>query len=227
LLRLLSRLIFVCVATCCSALAQTGNLSTLQSPKPLVENAAIKSRQAIESGNKLREERKFKEAVLAYRGALALQPNDANAWFYLGITYVNLDRFEEARASFKRSVMAASDDPAKWIGLCLSHYVLGDFSDAAHTCEEALRIDPKQPDGWAWMGLAYAHQQRWEVATPALEIAAALGTSSSEAWYTLGLRYARQAQRSKVLQVYRRLQDLDPGQAQKFLKVAVSRKSRG
>jgi tetratricopeptide (TPR) repeat protein len=140
---------------------------------------------------------------------------------------VNLDRFEEARASFRRSVMAASDDPAKWIGLCISHYVLGDFGDAIHTCQEALRLDPKQADGWAWMGLGYAHQQQWDKAMPSLEIAAALGTKSSEAWYALGIRYARQARRTKVLEVYRRLQELDPDRARKFSSIAVSREDRG
>jgi tetratricopeptide (TPR) repeat protein len=219
-MKLLCRLSLVCLASCCPLLAQAGADGTVQS-------SALKSRLAIESGNKLREQKEFSAALHAYRDALRLQPDNANAWFYLGITYVNLDRLEEARASFRRSVMAAAGDPAKWVGLCLSHYVLGDFGNAVHTCEEALRLDPRQAEPWAWMGLGYAQQQRWDKATPALEIAAALGTKSSEAWYTLGIRYARQAQRSRVLQVYRRLQELDPEQARKFFNAAVSRRARG
>jgi tetratricopeptide (TPR) repeat protein len=177
IMKVLNGLFFVCLAFYCPLMARTAAAPGSSDPsKAPVENAALKSRLAMESGNKLREEKKFDAALRAYQGAVRLQPQNANAWFYLGITYVNLDRFEEARASFRRSVMAASDDPAKWIGLCISHYVLGDFGDAIHTCQEALRLDPKQADGWAWMGLGYAHQQQWDKAMPALEIAAALGT---------------------------------------------------
>lgn len=192
--------------------------------KPPVQDAALRSREAIESGNHLREKKDFNAALLAYEGAVRLQPESANAWFYLGLTYVNLDQFEKASYSFKRSVLAAPDDPAKWMGLCLSHYLLSDFDEAIHTCKEALRLDSKQADAWAWTGLSYAHQQDWDKAVPCLQAAAALGTRSSEAWYTLGIRYARQGQRTKVLEIYRRLQDIDPNQAAKLFAVAISPK---
>jgi tetratricopeptide (TPR) repeat protein len=219
-MKLLSRLFLVCLASSCPVLARAGAGGPVQSP-------ALKSRLAIESGNKLREKKEFDAALLAYQGAVRLQPRNSDAWFYLGITYVNLDRFEEARASFERSVLNAGDDPAKWTGLCLSNYLLSDFGSAIHTCEEALRLDPKQADAWAWMGLGYAHQQEGIKSLQCLEVAAALGTKNGEAWYMLGIRYARQGQRTKVLEVYRRLQDLDPGEARKFFNIAVSPQTKG
>jgi tetratricopeptide (TPR) repeat protein len=232
-MKALGRLILIFAASCLPLSAQAlvnasvAQPSAIDSTKRPVQAAALKSRLAIESGNKLREKKDFDAALLAYQHAIRLQPESANAWFYLGITYVNLDQFEKASYSFKRSVLVAPDDPAKWMGVCLSHYLLGDFAQTVHTCQEALRLDPKQADGWAWMGLGYAHQQEWEKSVPCLEAAAALGTKSSEAWYTLGIRYARQGQRTKVLKVYRRLQELDSDQASKFFAVAVSPKQRG
>jgi tetratricopeptide (TPR) repeat protein len=188
---------------------------------------ALQSRLAIESGNKLREKKEFDSALLAYQGAVRLQPRNSNAWFYLGITYAHLGRLEESRASFKRSVLSGGGDPTAWMGLCLSNYLLGDFGNAVHTCEEALRLDPKQGDAWAWMGLGYAHLREGNKSLLCLEVATALGTKSSEAWYFLGMRYARQGRRTKVLEAYRRLQELDPSQARKFFNVAVSPQTRG
>jgi tetratricopeptide (TPR) repeat protein len=229
-MRLLGRLILILAASSLPLSARTTANPSLAQPAAIdptnrpVQSAALKFRLAIESGNKLREKNNFDAALLAYQHAIRLQPESANALFYLGLTYVNLDQFEKASYSFKRSVLVAPDDPAKWMGLCLSHYLLGDFAETVHTCQEALRLDPKQADGWAWMGLGYAHQQEWDKSVPCLEAAAALGTKSSEAWYTLGIRYARQGQRTKVLKVYRRLQELDSDQAAKFFAVAVSPK---
>lgn len=217
-MKILSRLLLVCVVLCWPLLGHAAGA---------VQSAAVQSRLAIESGNELREKKEFDAALLAYQSAIRLQPQDSKAWFYLGITYVSLDRFEEARASFKRSVLNAGDDPANWIGLCISNYLLSDFGNAIHTCQEALRLDPKQADAWAWMGLGYAHQREGARSLQCLEAATALGTGSGEAWYTLGIRYAREGRRTKVLEVYRRLEEIDPYRARKFFKTAVSPEVRG
>src|SRR5207249_4508347 len=55
-----------------------------QTAKPL-QSAALKSRLAIESGNKLREKQDFSAALRAYHQAITLEPENSNAWFYLGI----------------------------------------------------------------------------------------------------------------------------------------------
>ena len=232
-MKTLSRLILVCLASCGPLSAQIGvsssvvHSSDLKRPKGPAESVALKSRQAIESGNRLREKKEFDAALRAYQNAVRFQPENGDAWFYLGMGYVNLHQLEAARSSFRRSVLAAPEDPAKWFGLCLSHYLVGDYSSAVHTCKEAVRLDPQQPDLWAWMGLGYAGQRQWDKAIFSLECATALGTRNSDAWYTLGIRYARQGRRTKVLEVYRQLEELDPEQARKFFHIAVSPKSRG
>jgi tetratricopeptide (TPR) repeat protein len=232
-MKIFSRLFLVFVASCWPALAQTAvgsivaHSSDIGAAERRTDSAASKSLLAIRAGNKLREEKQFDAALRAYQDAVRLQPEDANAWFYLGMGYVSLDRFEEARSSFRRSVFVAPEDPAKWFGLCLAHYLLGDYGKAIHTCQESVRLDPQQAEGWAWMGLGYARQRQWDRATLCLERAAALGTRNTEAWYTLGIRYARRGQRTQVLRVYRRLQELDPEQASRFFDVAVSPRVKG
>jgi tetratricopeptide (TPR) repeat protein len=227
-MKLLIRMLLVCIASCGPLLARGGDALL-----PLSSEASVETtegggiRAVIESGHVLRREKQFDAALLEYQRAIRAQPENGNAWLYLGITYVSLGQFEEARASFKRSILASGDDPVRWIGLCLSHYVLEDYPHAIHTCQEALRLDPSQADAWAWMGLAYARRGEWNKSIRALEMAAALGTRNSDAWYTLGMRYARQEQRSKVLQVYRRLQELDPDQARRFFDVAISPRMKG
>src|SRR3990172_2210045 len=103
-MKALGLLLLVCVASCGPLWARTVASTAPDPARAPVENAALTSREAVESGNRLRGEKKFEAALEAYQGALRLQPQNSNAWFYLGITYVNLDRFEEARASFRRSV---------------------------------------------------------------------------------------------------------------------------
>src|SRR5262249_52243123 len=149
-------------------LKAAGAAPFLEDAKPL-QNAGLESQLAIEAGNKLRNRQDFAAALRAYQNAIRLQPENSNAWFYLGIDYVNLDRFDEARISFKRSVMNAPDDPAKWMGLCLANYLLEDFQGVIKTCKETLRLDPKQGDGWAWLGLGYAHVEELEKSLRCLE----------------------------------------------------------
>jgi tetratricopeptide (TPR) repeat protein len=222
---LFNRLLLVCLASCWPLHAQTLPAPATAQPVGIAAGAetgaARQSLLALERGKKLRENKQFAAALQAHQEAVRLHPENGNAWFYLGMSYVDVGRFEEARYSLKRSVLASPKDAANWYGLCLVHYLLEDYARVVTTCQQVVRIDPKLADGWAWMGLGYAGLGRWDKAMPSLEGAASLGTKNSQAWYTLGIRYARRGERSKVLKVYRHLQNLDPAQARRFFDAAV------
>jgi tetratricopeptide (TPR) repeat protein len=75
----------------------------------------VRSRSAMKDGNKDYKEENFKKAVVDYGRAVELDPNFAEAWFYLGSSYQALNRpgkdtpenkelLEKAIAAYKKSL---------------------------------------------------------------------------------------------------------------------------
>jgi tetratricopeptide (TPR) repeat protein len=75
----------------------------------------VRSRSAMKDGNKDYKEENFKKAVVDYGRAVELDPNFAEAWFYLGSSYQalyrpgkdtpeNKEQLEKAIAAYKKSL---------------------------------------------------------------------------------------------------------------------------
>jgi cytochrome c-type biogenesis protein CcmH/NrfG len=61
--------------------------------------------------------------VEAYREALRLKPDDAEAWYNLGVSYGKLGRCQEAVEAYREALRLKPDFAEAWVGLgyCLFH----------------------------------------------------------------------------------------------------------
>lgn len=91
-------------------------------------------------------EREPQQAATLYAQALAIRPDWAEGWFYLGASQYELKRFAEARDAFVHATSLASDNSAAWAFLGLCEDKLGDDTGAiAHIVKaESLGL-PDRP----------------------------------------------------------------------------------
>ncbi len=81
-----------------------------------------------------------KEAADLYRQAVALRPDWAEGWFYLGASEYQLKRYSEARQALTRATGLAADNGAAWAFLGLAESDLGDHAQALADIVKAERL---------------------------------------------------------------------------------------
>lgn len=99
------------------------------------------------------------------------RPDDAFAWYNLGLTYRALGMDEDASVALRRSIALGTAARRTYappgfvlhakIELGRARGALGLTGEAVQLLESAVRADPDSPDAWAALGTAYAMAGRW------------------------------------------------------------------
>ena len=115
-------------------------------------------------GNLLLEQERTRDAVAAYRTALALEPGHVNARFNLGGALRRSGEPEAAVSEFRRLVDRFPDDPDFWIALGGGLLDSGRPREAMEAHERALALSPDHPDALTELGLAHVDTGEFEAA---------------------------------------------------------------
>ncbi len=107
------------------------------------------SRQYFETGLKLISEKKFTEALSAFRESARLEPKRAETYANIGLTLVVLQRPEEAIVSFREAVRLAPLDGRAHTELCSVLSATGQHAEAIKECEEGVRFENGSPEAHA------------------------------------------------------------------------------
>jgi tetratricopeptide (TPR) repeat protein len=74
--------------------------------------------------------------------AVHLNHNMAFAYFYLGMTYLNLSMWDEAEECLKNSLLLSQDNPVLFNNLGIIYKKAGDFQKALNCSLRAVEVDP-------------------------------------------------------------------------------------
>jgi tetratricopeptide (TPR) repeat protein len=98
---------------------------------------------------------RWHEAILAYRGAIAISPDYQEAYFAMGIAYSRLEYWEESLASFQKTVEISPDyaEAHFWIGMLLTKQ--GRKDQAVEAFKLAIKIEPRYVEAHFALALNY------------------------------------------------------------------------
>ncbi|MHA1909597.1 MAG: tetratricopeptide repeat protein [Candidatus Thorarchaeota archaeon] len=113
-----------------------------------------------EFGQLYLRQKKYPDAIRAFRKSIELEPRHLDALLLLGQTLFNQEAYEEAISALNRLLAQDSENPRGWYILGLSHLKLGKTWDASQALYECVKIDENHIDGWAQLGVALAKQGR-------------------------------------------------------------------
>jgi Flp pilus assembly protein TadD len=126
-------------------------------PDPILDQVArlnVGSRQFLQYGTSALREKRFADAVQAFRKALESEPGNATAWMNLGVALEGLGNTASAERSYRKAVQL---QPA----LARAHYNLGTLlaargaaREAIEHLETAVRLDPESRDALFNLGRA-------------------------------------------------------------------------
>ena len=145
-------------------------------------------------------------AIAAFKKLIAIRPDDAGAYFNMGITYRELGEYAEAIAAYKKAIAIKPDDPRAYYNMGYAYHYFGKYAEAVAAYKKAIAIKPDDPRAYNNMGVAYDYLGKYAEAIAAYKKAIAIKPDFADAYYNMGLVYEKLAYASDVRQRIIRMQ---------------------
>lgn len=139
-----------------SVWAAGGNDIEVPTPKP-DQTPGYSAERLYNQGQAYTEKRDWARAEAAYREAIELKPDLAQAWNGLGHALKNQARFEEAFRAYEEALRLRPNDPLALQYLGEAYVLLGRLDDARALLERLKPLDAKLAERLASAIKAGAH----------------------------------------------------------------------
>lgn len=162
-------------------------------PVPLAEWAERESERWLGPGEYLYSKalrclwaEAFEEALPRFLEVAALDPGNADAWFFAGHCSDALGLFKEALERYGRAIAARPGFHQAIRASGEAHSHMRNFREAADAFRRLVALRPEDPDALYLLGEASSHVDRWMDAVTAYRKAVRLRPDFAMAWYNLG-----------------------------------------
>lgn len=162
------------------------------------------------TGNQLKTEKRFDEAIASYQNALQLQPDYAEVHHHLAEIYFWQRKFREAIASCHKAIELQPDFAPnhKILGNILQ--TQGDIEAAMNAYDKALELNPEFAEAYINQGSILSKLGRNEEAVVCLEKAIAIKPNIGAAYWNLANIYLQLEKLEKVVQCRKQAFLLEP-----------------
>jgi tetratricopeptide (TPR) repeat protein len=172
----------------------------------------------VEEGEKLLDERKYPEAIDAYKLAIRLDANYAPAYGGLGDAYFNSGNSEQALASYKEQARLAPNDADAQYDLGFFYNAMGRHGEAFAPLVKATSLDPNFAEAFYGLGYAYLRGEEFEKSIGFLKSAVRINPDYGDAYFGLGQAYAKSGKTDLANEQLKKLNTVDPKLARKLEK---------
>ncbi|MCH5373372.1 MAG: tetratricopeptide repeat-containing glycosyltransferase family protein, partial [Planctomycetes bacterium] len=143
--------------------------------------------EALQEGWRQHQSGNVVAAEEIYRRVLHADPNDANAWCYLGIACHDRDRLDEAVAAYRRAIQLQPRFPIAYNNLGNTLRMQRRLSDSLACFDEALRQQPGYVNAIKNKGTALVWEGRLDEALACYRQALQLAPEDAETHKNLGV----------------------------------------
>src|SRR5438552_5287709 len=172
----------------------------------------------VDEADKMAEDKKWPEAIDAYKLAIRLDPAYAPAYGGLGDAYFNGGSWDQALVAYKEQVRLAPNDAQAQYDLGYFYNAAGRHGEAFAPLVKATSLDPTFAEAFYGIGYAYLRGADFEKSISFLKSAIRLKPDYAEAYYGLGQAYARMGKPDLANEQLKRLNTVDPKLARKLEK---------
>jgi serine/threonine-protein kinase len=166
-------------------------------------------------------------AEVAFRKAVDLKPDFAEAHSNLGCLLANQNQLTAAEAAFRKAIDLKPDFAEAHNNLGKVLYRLGRFDRAATMFSKAIELWPQFAEAYHNLGLTLSQQDRPAAAEVAFRVAVELGPDHAEAYYNLGNALTAQGKHAEAVAVFRKAVDLDPDLPQAHYNLGLALVAQG
>ena len=196
----------------------SGELAYTQRRGKAPRKAESRASGLVDEADKMAEDKKWPEAIDAYKLAIRLDPTYAPAYGGLGDAYFNGGNWEQALVAYKEQVRLAPNDAHAQYDLGYFYNAAGRHGEAFAPLVKATSIDPTFADAFYGIGYAYLRGADFEKSISFLKSAIRLKPDYGEAYYGLGQAYAKMGKTELANEQLKKLNTVDPKLARKLEK---------
>ena len=172
----------------------------------------------MEEADKMADDKKWSEAIDAYKIAVRLDANYAPAYGGLGDAYFNSGNSEQALAAYKEQARLAPNDAQAQFDLGYFYNAMGRHGEAFGPLVKATSLDPNFAEAFYGIGFAYLRGADFEKSVSFLKSAVRIKPDYAEAYYGLGQAYARLGKADLANEQLKKLNTFDSRLARKLEK---------
>lgn len=164
-------------------------------------------------GYALGKSKRWSEAIVAFKRAIELKPDYAEAHSNLGWAYNNLANFQAALEPLKKAIQLKPDLPEGHFNIGITYTRLNQKKEALAEFQKTIQLRPNWPAAQNNLGHAYGNLGRWKQAIAAHKEAIRLKPDYGGAHFNLGVDYLMNGDRRDAEAQYRALKPLNVGLA--------------
>jgi TonB family protein len=99
-----------------------------------------------EQGTQLYQKGDYSGAVKLLKQATKTDADDAQAWYFLGVSYLRTDKRKESEKAFKKAVALDPTEAKAHVGLAYVYLLKNNSSEARNEAQSALKINPNDAE---------------------------------------------------------------------------------
>lgn len=119
------------------------------------------------------------EAIKSFSNAIDADPTQADAYYYRGQVFIDINNFPAAKNDFLRVTSKVEDDPEAWNFLGYTQALEGDNESAIESYNKAINLNPDNAMYYYNRGGSLAKLDQLEDALDDFDAAISLGTQTS------------------------------------------------
>ena len=154
-----------------------------------------------------------KEAIEAFKQAIRINPDDADAHNNLGVVYHKLGMHKEAIEAYKEAIRINPDHADAHYNLGVAYFFLGMHKEAIEAFKEAIRINPDYADAHRNLGIVYGELHKHREAIEAYKEAIRINPDDATAYYNLGVNYYNLRMYREAVEAYKQAIRINPDNA--------------
>ena len=180
--------------------------------------AVSKAAGLVDEADKLADDKKYPEAIEAYKLAIRLDPNYSPAFGGLGDAYLNSGNSQEAEKAYKEQVRLTPNDAQAQFDLGYFYNAMGRHGEAFAPLVKATSLDPNFAEAFYGIGYAYLRGADFEKSISFFRSAVRIKPDYGDAYYGLGSALARLGKADLANEQLKKLNSIDPKLARKLEK---------
>ncbi|MBD3187526.1 tetratricopeptide repeat protein [Candidatus Bathyarchaeota archaeon] len=164
----------------------------------------------VNKARRLQEKNDIAGAIDLYDQAIELDPENARAWFYLGIARRMNDELPQAINAFREVMRLDPGNPIPefQLGRCLR--AAGKVEEAIEHLKRVIKVDPSMAIARIELGIAFRQVGELQRAIKEFRQAAELVPDDTEIWFQMGYTLYKSNDLDGAIEAYERAIALDP-----------------
>jgi TonB family protein len=172
---------------CCACLSGVLVAAVRAQEQPATPAAVVPSPDGDTArGIGLYKQGKYEEAIKPLRAAAKKRKDDAEAWLYLGLSYLKTDEIKQAREALKAARSLRPTHDVTLVGLAVAFVKSGDDNGAMEAAAEAVKHGQRNAEAHYLLGAVNYRMGRFPQALEWAEAALKLNPAFASAHYLKG-----------------------------------------